>query len=248
MELVGTVLVTGAAQGIGAGIARACSDAGASVGLIDRADMSATVAIVAGPVRAVRADLRDVAAAEAAVTEIETELGAITGLVNNAAVLHEASVVDTTDDQWAETLDVNLSAAWRLSKRVIPGMLERGSGAIANIASIEAHSVRADHAPYVAAKAGLIALTKAIAIEYGRDGIRANSICPGSIATDMFENYVQRVDDPDALRNSLIAMNYRGRLGTVEEIAAATVFLLSDDSGFTNGTDLIIDGGRLSAT
>ena len=248
MELLGTMLVTGAAQGIGAGIARACSDAGAAVGLIDRADMSATVASIAGPVRAVRTDLRDVAAAEAAVAEIETELGVITGLVNNAAVLHEASVVDTTDDQWAETLDVNLSAAWRLSKRVIPGMLERGSGAIVNIASIEAHSVRADHAPYVAAKAGLIALTKAIAIEYGRDGIRANSICPGSIATDMFENYVQRVDDPDALRNSLIAMNYRGRLGTVEEIAAATVFLLSDDSGFTNGTDLIIDGGRLSAT
>jgi NAD(P)-dependent dehydrogenase (short-subunit alcohol dehydrogenase family) len=248
VTLAGTVVVTGAAQGIGAAIAQACSDAGAAVGLLDIADCSRTAAAIAGPHHVVPIDLRDAAAIPGAIAECAGELGPISGLVNNAAVLHEASIVATTEEQWAETIEVNLTAAWRLTAAVVPQMLDQGGGAIVNIASIEAHNVRADHAPYVAAKAGLIALTKATAIEYGRQGIRANSISPGSIATEMFENYVQRVDDPEAFRSHLIGMNYRGRLGTPEEIAAATVFLLSDASGFTNGTDLVIDGGRISAT
>ena len=248
MTLAGAVVVTGAAQGIGAAIAQACSEGGAAVGLLDIADCAQTAATLGGPHHVVTIDLRDAAAIPAAIAECAAELGPISGLVNNAAVLHEASLVATTEEQWAETIDVNLTAAWRLTAAVVPQMLDQGKGAIVNISSIEAHNVRADHAPYVAAKAGLIALTKAIAIEYGRRGIRANSISPGSIATDMFENYVQRVDDPDAFRSQLIGMNYRGRLGTVAEIAAATVFLLSDASGFTNGTDLVIDGGRISAT
>lgn len=248
MTLAGTVLVTGASRGIGASIARACAAAGAPVGLLDIEDCSEVAASIDGPTHVMRVDLRDAAASRAAVERCAEELGTIRGLVNNAAVLHEATLVDTTQEQWDETIDVNLGAAWRLTAAVVPGMLDAGGGAIVNIASIEAHNVRADHAPYVAAKAGLIALTKATAIEYGRHGIRANSISPGSIATDMFENYVQRVPDPDGLRSALIGMNYRGRLGTPEEIAAAAVFLLSDASGFTNGTDLVIDGGRISAT
>lgn len=248
MTLDGPVLVSGASRGIGASIARACAAAGAPVGLLDIDDCSPVAATIDGPTHIMRVDLRDGAAVRAAVDEFRTALGAIRGLVNNAAVLHEASLLDTTQDQWDETLDVNLTAAWRLTTAVVPGMLEAGGGAIVNIASIEAHQVRPDHAPYVAAKAGLIALTKATAIEYGRLGVRANSISPGSIATDMFEGYVSRVPDPDALRARLIDMNYRGRLGSPDEIAAATVFLLSDESGFTNGIDLIIDGGRTSAT
>jgi NAD(P)-dependent dehydrogenase (short-subunit alcohol dehydrogenase family) len=203
MTLNGTVVVTGAAQGIGAAIARACSDAGAAVGLLDIADCSPVTATLEGPHHVVGIDLREAAAVAEAIAECAGALGPISGLVNNAAVLHEASIVATTEEQWAETLDVNLTAAWRLTAAVIPQMLERGGGAIVNIASIEAHNVRADHAPYVAAKAGLVALTKATAIEYGRHGIRANSISPGSIATAMFENYVQRVEDPAGFRSQL---------------------------------------------
>lgn len=248
MTLEGTVLVTGAARGIGAAIVRACSAAGASVGLFDIEDCTPVAESLGGSAHVATVDLRDADATREAVTGCTEALGTIRGLVNNAAVLHEASLIATTQEQWDETIDVNLTAAWRLTAAVLPGMLDAGGGAIVNIASIEAHNVRADHGPYVAAKAGLVALTKATAIEYGRRGVRANSISPGSIATDMFEGYVQRVPDPEALRSTLIGMNYRGRLGTPEEIAAAVVFLLSEESGFTNGTDLVIDGGRISAT
>jgi NAD(P)-dependent dehydrogenase (short-subunit alcohol dehydrogenase family) len=134
------------------------------------------------------------------------------------------------------------------ARAAIPSMVAAGGGSIVNIASIEAHSVRDDHAAYVAAKAGLIGLTKAIAIDYGRRGVRCNSISPGSIETEMFRNYVAAAEDPEALEAALIAMNYRGRLGTPEEIAGVVSYLLSDECTFANGADFIVDGGRLSAT
>ena len=211
MTVTGPVIVTGAAQGIGAAIAQQCAAAGVAVALLNIADCSQTAASIEGRARSVTVDLRDPEASRAAVAKCTEALGTIRGLVNNAAVLHEASIVDTTEEQWAETITVNLTAAWRLTAAVVPGMVANGGGAIVNIASIEAHNVRTDHAPYVAAKAGLVALTKASAIEYGRHGVRANSISPGSIATEMFENYVQRVDDPEALKAQLVAMNYLGR-------------------------------------
>lgn len=249
----GVVLVTGAAKGIGKAIAHGCAAAGAAVGLLD-VD-AATVATVAADlaesganVAHVAADVSDPDQCAAAVDSIAASLGAPTGLVNNAAVLFEADTVETTLEQWDRTIDVNLKGPWLMAREVIPAMLERGSGAIVNIASIEAHSVRADHAAYVAAKGGLVALTKGIAIDYGRRGIRCNSISPGSIATEMFYDYVAGAEDPEAFEESLIAMNYRGRLGTTAEIAAMAVFLLSEASGFTNGSDFIIDGGRLAAT
>ena len=252
-EVQGAVVVTGSAQGIGKSIALAAAAAGGAVAVVDvnaqgAHDVANEIIEAGGRAQAVVADVssaEDVARAMRAVT---SELGAVRGLVNNAAVLYEAGTVETTEEQWDHTLGVNLKAAWLMARAVIPGMLEAGSGSIVNIASIEAHSVRADHAAYVAAKGGLVALTKGIAIDYGRRGVRCNSISPGSIGTEMFYNYVAQADDPEAFEASLVAMNYRGRLGTPDEIAAMTVFLLSEESGFTNGSDFIIDGGRLAAT
>ena len=243
------VVVTGAANGIGSAIARRCLDDGAAVVAVDID--GAGLARLGGGDRLIplEADLADQATPQRVVKAAgEARFGPPTGLVNNAGVLYEASTVDTTDEQWDHTHDVNLKAPWRLSKALIPAMVSAGRGSIVNIASIEAHSVRADHAAYVSAKAGLIGLTKAIAIDYGRRGVRCNSISPGSIETEMFRNYVAAADDPEALEAALIAMNYRGRLGTPEEIAGVVAYLLSDECTFANGADFVIDGGRLSAT
>jgi NAD(P)-dependent dehydrogenase (short-subunit alcohol dehydrogenase family) len=247
------VLVTGAARGIGEAVAERCAAQGASVGVLDidsdgARRVASDIAEAGGRALPIEASVADPEAVAAAVAVVVGEYGGLTGLVNNAGVLYEADTVATTLEQWEHTLDVNLKGPWLCARAAIPAMLEAGGGSIVNIASIEAHSVRADHAAYVAAKGGLIALTKGIAIEYGRRGIRCNSISPGSIATGMFYEYVAQAPDPEALQESLIAMNYRGRLGTPQEIADAAVFLLSDASGFTNAADLVIDGGRLSAT
>ena len=250
------VVISGAAQGIGRAIAERCAADGAAVVLVD-VDQSGLEAV-----EAVEADLRgrgyrvmvsvgDVSeevVCQALVGAAETVFGAPTGLVNNAAVLHEADTVATTAEQWDRTIAVNLTAPWLLARAAIPAMVRAGRGSIVNIASIEAHSVRAKHAAYVAAKAGLIGLTKAIAIDYGRRGVRCNSVSPGSIATDMFRNYVAADEDPEAFEEALVAMNYRGRLGRSEEIAGVVAYLLSDDCTFANGADFIIDGGRLAAT
>jgi 2-keto-3-deoxy-L-fuconate dehydrogenase len=238
-----SVIVTGAARGIGLGIARACAAEGARLALVD---IDPAVEDVASAISATAyvGDVADQRFAE----HVVAESGPVRGLVNNAGVLFEASTLHTTNEQWDRTMAVNLRAPWMWSKAVIPSMLESGIGSIVNVASIEATRVRADHAAYVAAKSGLLGLTRGVAIDYGRQGVRCNSISPGSIDTEMFRNYVQNSPDPEALEATLVGMNYAGRLGTVEEIGALAVYLLSDESGFVNGTDVVIDGGRIAAT
>lgn len=246
------VIITGAAQGIGRAIAQRCAADGAAVALVDLDGLGLEATIASLPSEASRSLMYvgDVTDPEVCrhVVAATARLGLSAALVNNAAVLYEADAVATTEEQWNRTIAVNLTAPWMLAKAVIPAMVDAGGGSIVNIASIEAHSARANHAAYVAAKAGLVGLTKAIAIDYGRSGVRCNSVSPGSIETEMFRRYVARAENPEALEEELISMNYRGRLGTPSEIAGIVAFLLSDECTFANGADFVIDGGRLSAT
>lgn len=239
-----SVIVTGAARGIGLAIARACAEAGADVVVVDLVD---TVVDVASAIGA-EALVGDVTDDEVVRRAVDAAGDRLRGLVNNAGVLFEADTVDTERTVWDRTIDVNLTAPWLFAKAAIPVMLAAGGGSIVNIASIEATRVRKDHSAYVAAKSGLLGLTRGIAIDYGRRGVRCNAISPGSINTEMFRTYLSVADDPEALEAQLIAMNYAGRLGTADEIATLCVYLLSDDSGFVNGTDVVIDGGRIAAT
>jgi NAD(P)-dependent dehydrogenase (short-subunit alcohol dehydrogenase family) len=130
-------------------------------------------------------------------------------------------------------------------KAALPVLLEKGDGSIVNISSTEGIVARPNHFSYVTSKAGLGGLTRSIAIDFGRRGIRCNSVSPGSIDSERFREYVEGRPELEA---ELISYNYRGRIGRPREVAACCVYLLSDDSGFVTGADYIIDGGRTAGS
>ena len=249
----GVVVVTGAARGLGAAIARAAAEAGAHVLLGDldgRSAESMADALAADGLSA-RGITLDVTDGDSVDTSLRTVLewqGKVTGLVNNAGRLIEADVVSLTPEQWDAVLDVNLKGPWRMTRAYIPAMIEAGEGAIVNISSLEGLFARPGHVAYAVSKAGLLNLTRATAVDFGRSGIRCNAICPGSIETDLLSQHLEATGDAAAAARDLISRNRAGRLGRPEEIAATALFLLTDEAGFMNGSHLVVDGARGATT
>lgn len=238
------IIVTGAARGIGLGIAAACRREGAEVLAVD---INPDLQAVANDIGAVALAL-DICAegADAEAVRVATgAFGRVDGLVNNAGRVDEADILETTAELWHDTMRLNLEAPFLWCKAVLPVMLEQGCGAIVNVSSIEALQVRPRHFPYVISKSGLNSMTRAIATDFGRRGIRCNTLSPGSVRTEMFETYTAQYP---GLAAHLESLNYAGRLGTTEEIGNAAVYLLSDDTPFLNGHDLTVDGARTIAT
>lgn len=246
------VLVTGAARGIGRAIAARCAAEGAAVGVLDldgADDVAAELTGAGHRAVAVNADVTDPDACRTAVDTVADGLGGLDGLVNNAGVLIEQPLGEITEEAWARTIAVNLTAPWRLTQLVLAWFDRAGRpGAIVNIASIEALRVRPTHAAYAAAKGGLVQLTRTSAIELGGRGVRVNAVCPGSIDTDMLRQHVAALDDPPTALAELIGRNHLGRLGTPDDVAVAVAHLLSDEAAFTTGHDYVIDGARIVAT
>lgn len=238
------VIVTGAARGIGRGIAAACVSEGAKVMLVDINPEVENVAVELGAIGFV-IDVANPDSGKAAVVKALAAWGRIDGLVNNAGRVDEADILETSQDLWDSTMDLNLRAPYLWSQAVLPCMIENGGGSIVNISSIEASQVRPRHFPYVVSKSGLNSMTRAIATDFGRQGIRCNTISPGSVKTEMFVSYTAQYPGLEA---RLMDLNYAGRLGTPEEIGQAAVYLLSDETRFLNGHDLVIDGARTVAT
>jgi len=247
------VVVTGAARGLGAAIARAAAEAGAHVLVTDvlvAEAESAAAALVADGLSA-RAAALDVTSAASVHDSLRTVLdwqGRVTGVVNNAGRLIEADVVSLGEDQWDAVLDVNLKGAWRMCQAYIPAMIEAGGGAIVNISSLEGFYARPGHVAYAVSKAGLLNLTRAVAVDFGRQGIRCNAICPGSIETDLLSQHLEATGDPVAAAADLVSRNRAGRLGRPEEVGATGVFLLSGEATFVNGSHIMIDGARSATT
>lgn len=237
------LIVTGAAQGIGEATAHRCAQEGAQLVLIDVEPAVESVAAELGAL-SITADLRDANSAEGAVELARERLRGLEGLVNAAGVHRDGDVTGTSDEMWSLVMDVNLIAPFRLARAAIPLMLEGRGGAIVNVASIGATNTRPRSAAYSASKAGLLGLTRAIAIDYGRRGVRCNAISPGSIETGFLKSYVERNPQEG---EKLMNLNYAGRFGTPAEIAALTAYLLSDESGFVNGANVVVDGGRTVA-
>jgi NAD(P)-dependent dehydrogenase (short-subunit alcohol dehydrogenase family) len=238
------IIVTGAARGIGRGIAAACLAEQAKVLLVDIDPAVSGVAELLGA-EALVVDITEADAASQAMALVRDRFGRLDGLVNNAGRVDEADILETSDSLWDDTLALNLAAPFQWSRAAIPVMLEGGGGSIVNISSIEAMHVRPRHFPYVVSKSGLNCMTRAIAVDFGRQGIRCNTISPGSVRTEMFETYVAQYP---GLEDKLLSLNYAGRLGTPDEIGQAAVYLLSDETRFLSGHDLVVDGARTVAT
>jgi 2-keto-3-deoxy-L-fuconate dehydrogenase len=232
-------MVTGAGQGIGRATVLAFVRESAEVVVVSRT--FAKMSDLPDGARPVALDVADGPALERAIREA----GPVDILVNCAGWVHDGTVLDCSDADWQRSLDINVMPIFRASRAVLPQMLERRSGAIVNIASV-ASSVTgvARRAAYGASKAAVIGLTKAVARDVVAHGVRCNALCPGTTDSPSLNERIVATGDAEAARRAFTARQPMGRLGTVEEMAEAAVYLASDASGFMTGQLLVVDGGQ----
>jgi NAD(P)-dependent dehydrogenase (short-subunit alcohol dehydrogenase family) len=245
LDLTGKVaLVSGASAGIGRGIARRLVEAGAAVAVHYRGGRDDAERLVAeiggggGKAIAVQAELTDAAAVERALQAVTGTLGAVDILVNNAARQTHSTVREMSLAEWQGMLQANLDGVFLVTKRVIEAMIARKvGGAVVNVASIEGLQPALTHGHYATSKAGLIMFTRALALEFGRHGIRANAVSPGVIRRDGIE-----AAWPEGVKRWMDAVPL-GRMGEDEDVADAVLFLAGPASRFITGANLVVDGG-----
>ncbi len=248
-DLTGRVaLITGSGRGIGLSIAGALAAAGARVVLNGRdgdrlkaAAKGLSAAGAADPVTAIF-DVTDHEAAATAVAAIERDTGPIEILVNNAGMQHRTPLEDFAEADWSRLMHTNLFSAFHVGQAVARHMIPRGAGAIINICSVQSELTRPGIAPYAASKGALKMLTKGMAADWGRHGIRANGIGPGYFATELNAALVA----DETFTRWVSSHTPLGRWGEVEELAGAAVFLASDAASFVSGHILYVDGGMTS--
>jgi 3-oxoacyl-[acyl-carrier protein] reductase len=235
-------IVTGAGQGIGRGIAKCLARAGARVVVVDQVSeraesVVAEIADTGTDAMALRTDVSSASEVQEMVRQAVARFGKIDILVNNAGRLVVKRLVEQTEEEWDRVVDTNLKGVFLCCRFVLPEMIARKRGAIVNIASIAAFHVTVAHVPYAASKAGVVALTRDLAYEVGRHGIRVNAIAPGPIDTPMvrFASDEQRA----AMAKNILL----GRMGRPEDIGEAAVFLASDHASFITGATLPVSGG-----
>lgn len=236
--------VTAAGQGIGRASALAFASEGAQVVATDvnAAALEALAAEAPGIVTAAL-DVRDPAAIAAAAERH----GAPSVLMNCAGFVHNGSILDCGEEDWAFSFDLNVTAMYRVIRAFLPAMLAAGGGSIVNVASV-ASSLRGvpNRFAYGASKAAVIGLTKSVAADFVGRGIRCNAICPGTVQTpSLDERIAAQGGDPAEVRAAFVGRQPMGRLGTAEEIASLALYLASEESGFVTGQAMIIDGGWL---
>jgi NAD(P)-dependent dehydrogenase (short-subunit alcohol dehydrogenase family) len=241
-------IVTGAGSGIGRATALALGREGARVSACDRSveKAEATVReIVAGGgiAAAAEADVSKADHCQRVVSETVARWGTLDVLINNAGIGTSGSVLTTDEATWDRLIAVNLKGVFLMSKAALSVMVPKRTGTIVNAGSIAGLRGIFDRAAYVASKFGVVGLTKAMAIDHVKDGIRINCVCPGTTETPWIEERLKEAPDAVAERALLVARQPMGRMGTAEEMAAAYLFLASEESSFTTGTALVVDGG-----
>ncbi|MEU8221100.1 SDR family NAD(P)-dependent oxidoreductase [Kribbella sp. NPDC048915] len=234
-------LITGAASGIGAATARRLAAEGAQVVLCDR--NAAAAQRLAGELDAARAFELDVTDLEQTL-EVVAAVGAVQVLVSAAGVDVCDTVPNTSPEEWRTILDVDLTGVYNSCRAVLPRFVEQGGGAIVTISSAIGTVGERNRSAYCAAKAGVENLTRAMALDHGRDGVRANCVAPGLIDTPLIRNgKVGGADDPGAMQEMVDRHHALGRIGQPAEVAAAIAFLASDDASFITGAVLPVDAG-----
>jgi 3-oxoacyl-[acyl-carrier protein] reductase len=229
------VLVTGGNRGIGLATARAFAAAGDKVAITYRKEPPEDAA--ANGIFAVACDVTDTAQVDAAFAAIEAELGPVEVLVSNAGITRDTLVLRMSDDDFSSVLDANLTGGFRVAKRAVKSMMKARFGRIVFVSSIVGLVGQAGQANYAASKAGLLGLGRSLAREYASRGITVNIVAPGPIATDMLD---AMPEDKRALLGAQVPV---GRVGTVDEVAAAVTFLASEPAAFITGAVVPVDGG-----
>jgi len=236
-----TALVTAAAQGIGRATAVAFADDGAMVWATDIDETGLkTLSDLRSSIRVRRLDVRE----SQDVEKLAADLGTLDVLFNCAGFVHQGNILDCAEQDWDFSFDLNVKSMYRTCRAFLPAMLQAGKGSIINMSSV-ASSIRGtpNRFAYGSTKAAVIGLTKAIAADFVRQGIRCNAICPGTVHTPSLDQRMAAQGDVEKAYADFVARQPMGRLGRPEEVAALAVYLASDQSAFTTGQTYVIDGG-----
>jgi 3-oxoacyl-[acyl-carrier protein] reductase len=245
---LGCALVTGASRGIGAATARALADEGWSVAVNfsrDRDGAEATAGSIedeGGTALAIGADVADAAAADEMFSEVAERLGPVLVLVNNAGITADNLSMRLSDEDWNRVLDVNLTAAFRLTRTAIGPMMRQRFGRVINVSSVVGLRANPGQANYAASKAGLIAFTRTVAVEVARRGVTVNAVAPGLIETHLTREFTSDGDGGNGSAGLLDAIPAR-RTGSPEDVAACIRFLASEEASYVTGAVLPVDGG-----
>lgn len=223
-------LVTGGGSGIGAAIVRRFREEGAAVVSADLKEGD------------VECDVRSTEQVEDAVAATVERLGGLDTLVCNAGRTVVGGLRELPEAEWDDGFDINLKGIWRCVRAAWPHLAENG-GTITSTASVVGLWASEGQAAYCATKAGVVMLTKCLALDAARDGIRANCVCPGFVDTPLLQTFMAQQDDPDAVREGAVKLHPAGRLGTADDIAESFVYLSSDESSWVTGVALRVDGG-----
>ncbi|WP_189413083.1 SDR family oxidoreductase [Neogemmobacter tilapiae] len=232
-------LVTAAGQGIGRASALAMAREGAQV-LATDINAEALASLAGEGIETRVLNVRD----PASIAEAVEAAGDVNVLFNCAGFVAGGTILDCTDEQWEFSLDLNMTAMFRMCRAFLPGMIARGGGSIVNMASVASSVIAAPNRfVYGATKAGVIGMTKAIAADFVTKGIRCNAICPGTVESPSLDDRLRATGDYEAAKAAFIARQPIGRIAKAEEIAALVVYLASDESSYTTGVAHVIDGG-----
>ena len=233
-------LVTAAAQGIGRATAEAFADEGAQVIATDINEDKLESLNGLGGVSTRHLDVTDADAVRAAAADI----GAVDVLFNCAGFVHHGAILECEESDWNFSFDLNVKSMYSMIRAFLPAMLDNGGGSIINMSSV-ASSIKgiAHRCVYSASKAAVLGLTKSVAADYIDRGIRCNAICPGTVESPSLKARIAAFDDPDEALRAFVARQPLGRLGAAAEIAAIAVYLASNESAFTTGTHVVVDGG-----
>jgi acetoacetyl-CoA reductase len=241
--MAGVALVTGGTRGIGAAISAALKEAGYQVAAVYHGNDEAAAAFKDETGIAVyKWDVGDFEACQAGVARVETDLGPVEVLVNNAGITRDGMLHKMTPENWRAVITTNLDSLFNMTRNVIEGMRARGYGRVISISSINGQKGQMGQSNYCAAKAGLIGFTKAAAQENAFKGVTVNAIAPGYVGTEMV-----RAVPEEVLKTKILPEIPVGRLGEPEEVARCVVFLASQDAGFITGSTLSVNGGQYMA-
>jgi len=240
LPLAGKVaLITGGSRGIGRAIAERFQREGARIATVSRS----TTPVVSGEVLPLAGDVSKEHDVVDMMHEVERAFGRLDVLVNNAAVELDARVEETSVTQWDHVMAVNVRSVFLCTKHALPLLRRAGGGSIINVSSIDGFWAEPRLAAYTASKGAVLALTKAIAIDHGPEGIRCNSICPSYVVTDMLQQFFDRQPDPRDARARAESAHPLRRLSTPDEVANLALWLASEESSFASGHSFVLDGG-----